>query len=95
MAGDEPWSDWLNFDQGTIDAVPEKPGVFVMHASMKILYIGGASNMRAGLQKALADDCAKDASRFKYMEAEDYDAVRGSLLQDYKERHDGSMPRCM
>jgi len=95
MASNKPWSNWLNFDQSTTDAAPEEPGVFVMHASMKILYIGGGSNIRAELQKALKDSCIKNATRFKYMASKEYDAVRVGLIRDYTERHGGSMPHCM
>ena len=34
------WSEWLDFDKTTIETVPESPGLYKMHASMKILYIG-------------------------------------------------------
>ena len=40
----EIWSEWLDFNQYNIaSATPDKPGVFKVHASMKILYIGSSS----------------------------------------------------
>ncbi len=34
------WSSWLNFDKESITEIPEVEGVYKMHASMKILFIG-------------------------------------------------------
>ena len=95
MTRDDSWSGWLDFDAGTVDGIPSEPGVFVMHAAMKILYIGGSESLREDLAGRLADPCTRDASRFKYMLAPNYRDVRDGLLGEYRERHGGRLPRCM
>jgi hypothetical protein len=49
--GKDAWSEWLDFDQSNITkaAIPDKPGVFKVHASMKILYIGSTMDLRRSL----------------------------------------------
>ncbi len=38
------WSEWLDFDRSNIvSIVPEISGVYKLHASMKILYIGSSN----------------------------------------------------
>ena len=55
--GEDAWSEWLDFDQSNITkaAVPDKPGVFKVHASMKILYIGSTMDLRQSLLESLSD----------------------------------------
>jgi hypothetical protein len=45
------WSPWLDFNQSGIAAasVPELPGAYKMHASMKILYIGSSTRLILGI----------------------------------------------
>ena len=40
--GGDVWSEWLDFDHSNIDTTTtlDKPGVFKVHANMKILFIG-------------------------------------------------------
>ena len=33
------WSDWLDYNQDEISKTPQEPGIYMMHAAMKILYI--------------------------------------------------------
>ena len=52
------WSEWLDFNQFDITAAtPDKQGVFKVHASMKILYIGSSTNLRESLLESLSDPC--------------------------------------
>ena len=51
----EEWSQWLDFDKASVEGVPEFSGVCVMHASMKVLYIGGSENIRQALLECLSD----------------------------------------
>ena len=46
------WSEWLDFDKTIIETVPESPGLYKMHASMKILYIGVSTQ---NIKKSLID----------------------------------------
>jgi hypothetical protein len=45
------WSPWLDFNESSITAaaIPELAGVYKMHASMKILYIGSGENLKQSL----------------------------------------------
>ena len=44
------WSDWLDFNTETISKIPQSAGVYMMHASMKILFIGGSENIKTSIQ---------------------------------------------
>lgn len=89
------WSEWLDFNETNIEAVPEISGVYVMHAAMKILYIGGDSNLRKGLLALLSHPCIGKAKRFRYMSTQSHDEVRERLLKEYSEKHEGKLPQCM
>src|ERR687885_636364 len=57
IIGNPVWSEWLDFDQSNITtaAIPDKSGVFKVHASMKLLYIGSTLNLTQALIEALPD----------------------------------------
>jgi len=97
MSGEtgELWSEWLDFSQDLVNSVPERPGVFVMHTAMKILFIGSAKNLRASLLESLAAPCLEKAKRFRYMITDSRDKVKEQLIQDYNKRHNGKLPECM
>ena len=89
------WSDWLNFDKENIAKVPSSPGVFRMHAAMKILYIGNSENLQHRLNEALEAPCTDEASRFCFMETDSHEQLKNTLLNEYVEKHDGKLPKCM
>jgi hypothetical protein len=95
--GEDVWSEWLDFNQSDItSAAPEKPGVFKVHASMKILYIGSSStNLRQSLLESLSDPCIGKAMRFSYLVTEKAEQVKDRLLKEYRETHGGNLPACM
>src|SRR5215212_10476387 len=91
------WSSWYDFNKDLIISnVPESEGVYKMHASMKILYIGNSDNIRQTLLDSLADSCVKkDTTRFSYAIAESSNKIKEILLDDYRNKHNGKMPLCM
>jgi hypothetical protein len=89
------WSEWLDFNGAGVETVPEAPGVYLLHASMKVLHIGGSDNMRRSLVELLSDPCAGTAKRFHYMPTSSYAQVKEQLLKEYAEKHAGKMPPCM
>ena len=90
------WSEWLNFDRPTIEIIPETPGVYKMHANMKIFYIGSSNeNLRHSLLDCLSDPCISKATRFSYAITELADNVRDHLLEEYRVKHNGKLPTCM
>lgn len=91
---EQDWSSWLDFDSRSLEAVPESPGVFVMHASMKVLYIGSGQNIRQGLASRLSDECSSKAKRFKYMLTDSHEQAREGLIQEFRQKHQGSLPPC-
>ncbi len=93
----EIWSEWLDFNQSNIaSATPDKPGVFKVHASMKILYIGSSStNLRQSLLESLSDPCISKARRFSYLVTEKAEQVKDQLLKEYRESHGGNLPACV
>ena len=38
---EKKWSNWRDNNQELLSEIPKKPGVYMMHISMKILFIGG------------------------------------------------------
>ncbi len=91
----ESWSDWLDFTKDQVESVPDSSGVFMTHAAMKVLFIGGSPNIRNALSEKLSDPCVSKSTRFKYLETGDFDKKSKELLEDYKKRHEGQLPKCM
>lgn len=89
------WSDWLDFSEEQVIKAPKSPGVFMMHAAMKILFIGGSDNIRAGLVDKLSDMCTSEATRYRFMETNSFEQTKNDLIKEYRERHEGNLPRCM
>jgi hypothetical protein len=82
------WSEWLDFDKSTVENIPEEDGVYKMHASMKILYIGGnTQNIRQSLFDCLSDPCISKATRFSYALTDTADKVKEQLLNEYRSKH--------
>ena len=58
--------EWLDFDKLTVENVPEGAGVYKMHISMKILYVGSnTQNMRQSLLQCLLDPCISKARKIQ------------------------------
>jgi excinuclease UvrABC nuclease subunit len=89
------WSSWLNFDKETIIDTPESEGVYKMHASMKILFIGSSSNLRKSLLDSLSNSCLNKATRFTYAVTQSSDKIKVILLNEYGSTHNGKLPICM
>jgi excinuclease UvrABC nuclease subunit len=90
------WSQWLNFDKSNIIAVPELPGVYKMHESMKILYIGGSQNLRESLLGCLSRPCISKSKRFSYaLTQSDIDKLKDQLINNYRSKHNNKLPTCM
>jgi hypothetical protein len=93
----EEWSKWLDFNQEIISSVvPEDSGLFKVHASMKILYIGVAQNLKTTLLDSIQDPCISKGQRFSYIVNHgSLENLKTELLKDYALRHNGSLPACM
>jgi hypothetical protein len=93
----EEWSKWLDFNRETINSVvPKEAGLFKVHASMKILYIGMAQNLQTTLLDSILDPCIGRGQRFSYMVNHgSLENLKIELLKDYKLRHTGTLPACM
>ena len=89
------WSDWLDFSQEQIAKVPESAGVYMMHAAMKILFIGNSANLKQSIAESLKAPCTADAKRFRYSVTESHQEIAQKLLREYQEKHDGKLPKCM
>jgi excinuclease UvrABC nuclease subunit len=90
------WSSWLDFNKDSINTVPESEGVYKMHASMKILYIGNNNNLRQSLLDSLLNSCLnKGTTRFSYAITESSDKIKDFLLNEYRNKHSGKLPLCM
>lgn len=90
----DEWSQWLDFDRLGIEAAPESPGACVMHASMKILFIGGSQNVRQELLSRLSDPCTSQAKRFRYIATPEFEAIKEQQIKEYVSKH-GNLPPCM
>ena len=89
------WSEWLDNNQEIIADIPEKPGVYMMHAVMKILFIGGSQNMKKSIIETLEKKCVSNATRIRFREEMNFDKIKNELISDYKKRHEGNFPQCM
>lgn len=90
------WSEWLDFAKSTVENIPEEAGVYKMHASMKIFYIGGnIQNIRQSLLDCLSNPCICKATRFSYALTDRAEKVEQQLLDEYRSRHNDKMPICM
>lgn len=89
------WSEWLDYTPEQISKIPEESGVYMMHAAMKILYIGNTENIKQTILESLNDTCIKDAKRFKYSVLTKHEKIREQLVKEYQEKHNGQLPKCM
>ncbi len=89
------WSPWLDFDRENITRIAESEGVYKIHAGMKILFIGSSPNLRGSMLASLSDPCLSKAKRFSYAIIESADKVKEQLLNEYRNKHNGTLPPCM
>mgnify|MGYP003351921915 FL=1 len=89
------WSDWLDYNQDEISKTPQEPGIYMMHAAMKILYIGNTSNLRESILESMNNSCIKESKRFRYFLTPNFKELGHNILKEYQEKHDGKLPRCM
>ena len=89
------WSPWLDFNKDNIIKIAESEGVYRMHTSMKILFMGSGENLRQSLFECLSNPCISKAERFSYAMSQSSYKVREQLLNEYRNRHNGRLPRCM
>ena len=89
------WSDWIDFNHKSFSKIPELPGVFMMHASMKILFIGGSENMKKTITDTALQECISKSTRFRFRKEENYEKIRIEVINDFKKRHEGNLPDCM
>lgn len=96
-SGDQIWSDWLDFGDPDIvsSTVPDQPGVFKVHASMKILYIGSSMDIKQSLLESMSDPCVGKAKRFSYLITKNHKEVKDQMLKAFRESHGGKLPSCM
>jgi hypothetical protein len=90
------WSGWLDFNKDIIDNIPEAEGVYKMHASMKILYIGSSYNLKQSLLESLSNSCISNKhTRFSYATTQSSEEIKEFLLNEYRNKHNGKLPICM
>jgi len=89
------WSEWLEFNKENVTKVSQTAGVFRMHTAMKIMYIGNTENLQKRLDEMLVAPCTSEAKRFCYIETGEHEKIKDELLKDYRQRHDGKLPKCM
>jgi hypothetical protein len=92
------WSMWLDLNRETITSVvPETPGLFKVHASMKIIYMGSTQDLKKSLLDSLVDPCIRKGKRFSYLAIghDSLEKLKREFLDDYKLRHNGNLPICM
>ena len=90
------WTAWLDFDKPTVENIPDGAGVYKMHASMKIFYIGSSSqDIRQALLDCLSKPCISKATRFSYALTDSADKLKEQLLNEFRSKHNGKLPICM
>lgn len=89
-----PPSEWLEFNAATVDAAPEKDGVYRLFNEQKeVIYIGSSSNIRQGLQEILnsSDDWVAKARYLHFEETLMYTMRESELIQQFLQEH-GRLP---
>ena len=94
LYNENKWSDWFDFNAKTISEIPQTAGVYMMHISMKILYIGGSENIKIAIQHN-TNQCVSRATRVRYMQTTSFEKITDELIKDYQSRHEGKLPQCM
>ena len=95
MSEEIKWSDWFDFNQEYITKIPESSGVYMMHSAMKILYIGDTTNLKKSISDSLSMNCICDANRFRYFVTPIHESIKQKLLDEYRTKHGGKLPKCM
>ncbi len=85
LNNENAWSDWLDYNEETISKIPQSAGVYMMHASMKILFIGGSENINISIQDKNGDSCISRATRERYMQTASYEQITDDLIKDYQD----------
>jgi NADPH-dependent glutamate synthase beta subunit-like oxidoreductase len=89
-----PPSEWLEFNAATVEAAPEKDGVYRLFNEQKeVIYIGSSSNIRQGLQELLNSGDAW-VGRAKFLHFEEtlmYTMRESELIQQFLQEH-GRLP---
>jgi hypothetical protein len=89
------WSSGLDFDHSNIGNIPKSEGVYKLHANMRILFIGSGQNLRQSLTQDLTNPCISKGARFSYAVIESADKIGDTLLNEYRNKHNGKLPLCM
>lgn len=90
----QPPSEWLEFNAATVEAAPEKDGVFRLFNEQKeVIYIGSNANIRQGLQEILnsGDEWVKKAKYLHFEETMMYTMRESELIQQFLQEH-GRLP---
>ena len=89
-----PPSDWLEFNSVTVEAAPEKDGVYRLFDERKeVIYIGSNASIRQGLQEILdsGDEWVPKARHLHYEETLMYTMRESELIQQFLQEH-GRLP---
>lgn len=89
------WSEWLDFSEQTLLAIPHVSGVYMMHSTMKILFIEGTDNIKKAIEEKQTHPCITNTTRLRYIQTPNYEKIARDLITDYKNRHEGKIPLCM
>ncbi|MBM3156746.1 MAG: FAD-dependent oxidoreductase [Chloroflexi bacterium] len=89
-----PPSDWQEFNAATVEAAPEKDGVFrLFDEGKEVIYIGSNASIRQGLQEILdsGDEWVGKAKYLHYEETLMYTMRESELIQQFLQEH-GRLP---
>lgn len=96
---DERFDAWP-FTDAAVEVAPMSPGVYLLYASGRLVYIGLAMT-GSGIRQELAShlsgacgDCTQRASAFLYELADDPLSLYRSYLRAHSERYGGRLPPC-
>ena len=88
----DSWSDWVDFNQASISNIPQSSGVFMMHSSMKILFIEGTKNIKKSIQEKFSHPTISENTRLRFIETGNFEKISNKLIRDYRNRHEGNLP---
>lgn len=90
------WFDWIPFNEDGIKRVNEGSGVYELADDTELLYIGQSDKVRRRLGEHLNenDSCKNRTTRFRIMSSNDPEGDETTLLDEYRNSHNGHTPPC-
>lgn len=94
--------DFYEWKESNAKGIAEKAGVYGLYETMSedgLIYIGSSSNLRERFThywntNFSEDPCKQTTKYYKREFTDSYEEKEKELLEQYKDEHDGKLPKC-